>query len=83
LSQLLQLGVLSPQQVQFANPMKTFQEILPLLGFTNQEEWVLQAMPPVQPGAGPGTASQPKNPQDPSQQVANMNPEATGVMNVI
>jgi hypothetical protein len=84
MAQLVQMGVANPMSVQFKDPMKILDAGMTILGLKNTEEWNIQAMPPPpQPGEMPGMASQPSLPQDPSQQVANMNPEPTGIMNVL
>ena len=69
---MVQAGVVNPQQVAFGNPMAVFDMALPLLGFKNEQE-----------GQQPGIASQARLPEDPSNAVANMNPEATGAVNVL
>ena len=64
--------------------MAVFDMALPLLGFKNEQEVKVPAQPPPpQEGQQPGIASQARLPEDPSNAVANMNPEATGAVNVL
>lgn len=86
LFQLVQSGVVSPAQVQFKNPMKLLDHALPILGIKNFEQYDIQAMapPPQQPANGtPGIASQPRNVMDPTTQISQSSPEASGLLSVI
>lgn len=80
---LIQAGIVDPSQVQFKNPVKAIEAILPILGFKDANEWNIQANQP-QPGAGEvqGIASQPRQVQDPSQENIALEPEGTGVGNI-
>jgi hypothetical protein len=84
LSQLVQMGIVDPAQIKFKNPMKLFENLLPLLGIKDQAEYDIQAMPPP-PQQGPvkGIASQPRNVMDPSSQINQMSPEPAGLLDVI
>lgn len=84
LSQLVQLGVADPSQVQFANPMKVFDYILSLTGNKDVSEWKFPAkQPPPQQGQTKGIPSVAGNSIDPSQEIAQTSPEASGLLNVI
>lgn len=85
LFQLVQSGVVSPDQVQFKNPMRLFENLLPVLGIKNIEEFNIQALPPAPQTQGQvkGIASQPRNVVDPSSQVNQMSPEPAGLLDVI
>lgn len=84
LAQLVQLGVADPKNVQFGDPMKVFDYILSISGNKNLGEFKFPAIsPPQQDTGNPGIASQPRNVLDPSQQISNMSPEASGALNVI
>lgn len=84
LAQLVQLGVADPRNVQFANPMAVFDYVLSISGNKQIGEFKFPAqLPPPQEGEAPGIGSQPRNVLDPSQQVSNMSPEASGALNVI
>lgn len=76
--QLVQSGVVSPEQIKFLNPMWSFKEIASVLKQKNIDEMTMQAQqPPPPPEVGlPGLASQPRQGADPSQEVGQMNPEA-------
>jgi hypothetical protein len=84
LAQLVQLGVADPKNIQFGDPMKVFDYVLSISGNKNLGEFKFPAQPPPpQEGDTPGIASQARNVMDPSQQISNMSPEASGALNVI
>jgi len=86
LFQLVQSGVVQPGQVQFKNPMKLLEHVLPIMGIKNGIEYDIQAIPPPpQEGANrtPGIASQPRNIMDPASQLSQTSPEASGLLGVI
>ena len=86
LFQLVQSGVVNPQQIQFKNPMKIYEHLLPIMGIKNTAQYDIQAMPPPPPQQGQqprGIASQPRNVADPSSQISQMSPSASGLLDVI
>lgn len=84
LSQLVQLGVVKPDQIEFANPMKVFDYILAVSGNKDIGEFKIKASsPPVPQLDVKGVGSQPRNVLDPSQEIAQTSPEPTGALNVI
>lgn len=74
--QLMQAGIIRPGTVSLLNPMWAFKRASEVLKHKNTEEMFLEAAPPVPQGNAPGIASQPRNVNDPAQQVGQMNPEA-------
>lgn len=59
-AQMLQLGVVKPEDVHFVNIMTIFHRILPLLGEKNVQEFMTAAQTPPQEGGGTGIPSQAK-----------------------
>src|SRR3972149_6703890 len=57
---MLQAGVVNPAEIHFVNTMKFFHKMLPLVGERAVEEFMLGALPAIQPESGnKGVASQP------------------------
>lgn len=84
LAQLVQLGVADPSQVQFGDPTKVFDYILQITGNKDVGEFKFPAkQPPPQQGELPGNPSLPGNVVDPSQEIAQTSPEASGILNVV
>jgi hypothetical protein len=84
LSQLVQLGVADPTQVQFGDPTKVLDYIMQVNGNKDVGEFKFPAKAPPPPqGEVKGIPSMPSNGVDPSQEIAQTSPEATGVLNVI
>lgn len=82
-AQLVQLGVADPSSVEFYNPSSVCDMILTINGHRDLDSFKYPAKAPsVAPGEGQGAPSMPSNPQDPSMQVSQMSPEATGLLNV-
>ena len=79
-AQMVQTGVVSPQDAKFFDLMTMFERILPIVGEKNVKDFVLKAQQPPQPeGAGPGAASQRAPAQGAAAlnaEVSNLNPEA-------
>lgn len=83
LGQLIQMGVVDPTSVQFGDPSKVFDRMLQLTGNKDIDNWKLPAQQPPAPAQAKGAPSLPNNAVDPSQEIAQMSPEASGVLNVI
>lgn len=82
-AQLLQMGVADPSLVSFYDPSKVCDIILTINGNRDVENFKFPSKaPPPQEGGALGAPSMPSNPQDPSMQVSQMSPEATGILNV-
>ena len=81
-AQLLQIGAIQAQNAAFGDPMKVFEQLLPLVGIPKIDEFKLPAMqPPVQPEGGPGGNPSPPAPMlDATSQVSNMSPAAPGMV---
>jgi hypothetical protein len=79
-SQMVQTGVVSPQDATFFDLMTMFKRILPILGEKNIEDFTMVAQqPPIPEGGGPGIASQSAPAQGDAAlqaEVNNLNPEA-------
>lgn len=74
--QLMQAGVLPPENAKLLNPLWAFRRASEVLKHKNVDEMFIQASPPVPQSAPKGIASQPRNVGDPAQQVGQINPEA-------
>ena len=78
-AQMVQTGVVSPQDAKFFDLMTMFERILPIVGEKNVKDFVLKAQrPPAPEGEGPGAPSQraPAQGADALQaEVSNLNPE--------
>lgn len=84
LAQLVQLGVADPSQVQFGDPTKVLDYIMQVNGNKDVGEFKFPAKAPPPPqGEVKGIPSMPSNGVDPSQEIAQTSPEATGALNVI
>lgn len=84
LSQLVQLGVADPTQIQFGDPTKVFDYILQITGNKDVGEFKFPAkQPPMPQGDVKGIPSMPNNAPDASQEIAQTSPEASGLLNVI
>lgn len=82
-AQLLQMEVADPSLVSFYDPSKVCDIILTINGNRDVENFKFPSKaPPPQEGGALGAPSMPSNPQDPSMQVSQMSPEATGILNV-
>jgi hypothetical protein len=80
MAQMVQTGVIKPEQVRFGDPMKVLQEILPLSGIKKMDQFLLPAtQPPPPEGSAPGQASAPRQLSDTSSQVSNMIPSSPGM----
>lgn len=73
--QMLQAGVVSPAQAKFLNPMWAFKQAMAVLKHKDTAEMELPAMAPPPGLEQKGVASQPKNVENPDQQMGQMNPE--------
>lgn len=83
LAQIVQMGIVDPTQVQFANPMAVFDYALAISGNKDIGNFKIQAKAPPPQEAPGGLPSLAKQGLDPSAEVANLNPEATGALNVV
>ncbi|MDP2672061.1 MAG: hypothetical protein Q8O68_00945 [Candidatus Daviesbacteria bacterium] len=72
---MLQAGVVNPAETHFVNVMKFFHKMLPLVGERAVEEFMLGALPAIQPEAGhKGVASQPVLPEQLGAEMLSQNP---------
>jgi hypothetical protein len=78
LSQLLQIGVVKPGDIEFCNPMWAMEQVLRALKIRDPKVVRIKAQPPTpQPGGDvKGVASQPGINANPSVSTQNFNPEA-------
>ena len=77
---MVQLGVVAPENAKFIDVSKFYDKVLPIVGEKDVEEYKISAQqPPLEAqGTAPGQASQPALPGgSPIQAVSNSNPEGT------
>ena len=75
---MVQLGVVNPQDAKFIDVAKYFDKVMPIVGEKDVDEYKISAQQPPQEaqGTAPGVASQPSLPGgSPIQAVSNLNPE--------
>jgi hypothetical protein len=79
-AQLVQTGVMKPQDARFGNPMRLFDELLKISGIKKTDDFEIQATPPPpQEGAAPGgSPSAPRPILDTAQPLSNMLPSMPG-----
>lgn len=79
-AQLVQMRVIDPQHAKYGDPMKVFQQLLSISGIKKFDQFLLPAVaPPPEQQASGGNPSPPTPMLDPTQQISQMSPQASGL----